>query len=171
MWNIRTNAQWSVQTLVGHSGTVRCLHLEGKRLVSGSTDKSIKVSQRGGPTHPLPPPNLHLHLSLSFSLTLPYSNSEPPLRHHLQCLSQHLFLASLKMHTASSWFLTAKLSAFFLIHNSTLKSLSLKLIRRSVPHPTLPFLNIFLSSDILSFINESYSYNTACYFKIYILDW
>ena len=43
MWNIRTNAQWSVQTLVGHSGTVRCLHLEGKRLVSGSTDKSIKV--------------------------------------------------------------------------------------------------------------------------------
>ncbi|KAK3103366.1 hypothetical protein FSP39_018765 [Pinctada imbricata] len=43
VWNIRTNAPWSVQTLVGHSGTVRCLHLEGKRLVSGSTDKSIKV--------------------------------------------------------------------------------------------------------------------------------
>ena len=43
VWNIRTNAQWSVQTLVGHSGTVRCLHLEGNRLVSGSSDKSIKV--------------------------------------------------------------------------------------------------------------------------------
>ncbi|WAR26768.1 SCONB-like protein [Mya arenaria] len=34
---------WSVQTLVGHSGTVRCLHLEGNRLVSGSTDCMIKV--------------------------------------------------------------------------------------------------------------------------------
>jgi F-box/WD-40 domain protein 7 len=44
VWNIRTNAQWSVQTLVGHSGTVRCLHLEGNRLVSGSTDCMIKVS-------------------------------------------------------------------------------------------------------------------------------
>ena len=32
-----------MQTLVGHSGTVRCLHLEGNRLVSGSSDKSIKV--------------------------------------------------------------------------------------------------------------------------------
>lgn len=88
-----------------------------------------------------PPPNLHLHLYLSFSLTLPYSNSEPPLRHHLQCLSQHRpFLASLNMHTSSSWFvlayfLTAKLSAPFLIHSSTLKSLLLKLIRRSVPPP------------------------------------
>ena len=33
----------SVQTLVGHSGTVKCLHLEGNRLVSGSTDRTIKV--------------------------------------------------------------------------------------------------------------------------------
>ena len=30
-------------TLVGHSGTVRCLHLLGNRLVSGSTDSTIKV--------------------------------------------------------------------------------------------------------------------------------
>ena len=43
VWNIRTNTPWSVQTLVGHSGTVRCLHLEGNRLVSGSTDGTIKV--------------------------------------------------------------------------------------------------------------------------------
>lgn len=43
LWNIRTNSQWAAQTLVGHSGTVRCLHLEGNRLVSGSTDCTIKV--------------------------------------------------------------------------------------------------------------------------------
>lgn len=30
-------------TLVGHSGTVRCLHLLGNRLVSGSTDQTLKV--------------------------------------------------------------------------------------------------------------------------------
>lgn len=30
-------------TLVGHAGTVRCLHLLGNRLVSGSTDSTIKV--------------------------------------------------------------------------------------------------------------------------------
>lgn len=30
-------------TLVGHSGTVRCLHLMGNRLVSGSTDQTLKV--------------------------------------------------------------------------------------------------------------------------------
>jgi F-box/WD-40 domain protein 7 len=29
-------------TLVGHSGTVRCLHLLGNRLVSGSTDQTLK---------------------------------------------------------------------------------------------------------------------------------
>ena len=43
LWNIRTNNPWAVQTLVGHSGTVRCLYLEGNRLVSGSTDHTIKV--------------------------------------------------------------------------------------------------------------------------------
>ena len=43
VWNIRTNAPWSVQTLIGHHGTVRCLHLEGNRLVSGSCDTTIKV--------------------------------------------------------------------------------------------------------------------------------
>lgn len=43
VWNIRTNSQWSVMTLVGHSGTVRCLHLLGNRLVSGSTDLTLKV--------------------------------------------------------------------------------------------------------------------------------
>ena len=30
-------------TLAGHSLEVRCLHLEGNRLVSGSTDLTIKV--------------------------------------------------------------------------------------------------------------------------------
>lgn len=43
VWNIRTNSPWSVMTLVGHSGTVRCLHLLGNRLVSGSTDQTLKV--------------------------------------------------------------------------------------------------------------------------------
>lgn len=42
VWNIRTNSPWSVMTLVGHSGTVRCLHLLGNRLVSGSTDMTLK---------------------------------------------------------------------------------------------------------------------------------
>ena len=32
-------------TLEGHSGTVRCLDLNGNRLVSGSTDRTIKVCQ------------------------------------------------------------------------------------------------------------------------------
>ncbi|UYV76441.1 hypothetical protein LAZ67_14000406 [Cordylochernes scorpioides] len=43
VWNIRTNSPWSVMTLVGHSGTVRCLHLQGNRLVSGSSDCTIKA--------------------------------------------------------------------------------------------------------------------------------
>ena len=41
---MRTNSRWSVQTLVGHSDMVRCLHLAGNRLVSGSADGTIKVS-------------------------------------------------------------------------------------------------------------------------------
>ena len=47
VWNIKTNSKWSVLTLTGHSGEVRCLHLEpgGNRLVSGSTDTTIKVLQ------------------------------------------------------------------------------------------------------------------------------
>ena len=44
VWDIRTNTHWSVQTMIGHSDTVRCLHLSGNRLVSGSNDKTIKVS-------------------------------------------------------------------------------------------------------------------------------
>ena len=43
VWNIRTNSPWSVMTLVGHSGTIRCLHLLGNRLVSGSTDQTLKL--------------------------------------------------------------------------------------------------------------------------------
>ena len=43
VWNVKTNSPWSVMTLAGHSGEVRCLHLEGNRLVSGSTDLTIKV--------------------------------------------------------------------------------------------------------------------------------
>ena len=34
VWNIKTNSPWSVMTLTGHSGEVRCLHLEGNRVVS-----------------------------------------------------------------------------------------------------------------------------------------
>ena len=45
MWDIRTNSLWSVQTLLGHSGKIRCLHLERNRLISGSTDLSIKVRE------------------------------------------------------------------------------------------------------------------------------
>ena len=43
VWNRRTNTAWAALTLTGHSGTVRCLHLHGNRLVSGSSDRTIKV--------------------------------------------------------------------------------------------------------------------------------
>lgn len=43
VWNRRTNTAWAALTLAGHSGTVRCLHLHGNRLVSGSSDRTIKV--------------------------------------------------------------------------------------------------------------------------------
>ena len=36
---------WAALTLAGHSGTVRCLHLHNNRLVSGSSDRTIKVPQ------------------------------------------------------------------------------------------------------------------------------
>ena len=38
-----SSSPWSVMTLTGHSGEVRCLHLEGNRVASGSTDTTIKV--------------------------------------------------------------------------------------------------------------------------------
>lgn len=38
-------------TLEGHSGTVRCLDLNGNRLVSGSTDRTIKVCQHSVHIH------------------------------------------------------------------------------------------------------------------------
>ena len=44
VWNRRTNTAWAALTLAGHSGTVRCLHLHGNRLVSGSSDRTIKVN-------------------------------------------------------------------------------------------------------------------------------
>ncbi|XP_023321127.1 F-box/WD repeat-containing protein 7 [Eurytemora carolleeae] len=43
VWNTKTNSPWSVMTLTGHSGEVRCLHLQENKLVSGSTDLTIKV--------------------------------------------------------------------------------------------------------------------------------
>ena len=43
MWDIRSGDCDAVLTLAGHSGTVRCLNLNGNRLVSGSVDRSIKV--------------------------------------------------------------------------------------------------------------------------------
>ena len=36
---------WAALTLAGHSGTVRCLHLHNNRLVSGSSDRTIKVCE------------------------------------------------------------------------------------------------------------------------------
>ena len=44
MWDIKSDDSDVVLTLAGHSGTVRCLNLNGNRLVSGSVDRSIKVS-------------------------------------------------------------------------------------------------------------------------------
>ena len=44
VWNRRTNTAWAALTLTGHSGTVRCLHLHDNRLVSGSSDRTIKVN-------------------------------------------------------------------------------------------------------------------------------
>ena len=43
MWDIKSDDSDVVLTLAGHSGTVRCLNLNGNRLVSGSVDRSIKV--------------------------------------------------------------------------------------------------------------------------------
>lgn len=43
MWDIQSADCDAVLTLAGHSGTVRCLNLNGNRLVSGSVDRSIKV--------------------------------------------------------------------------------------------------------------------------------
>ena len=43
VWDIKDRRSDPVLTLVGHSGTVRCLHLNGNRLVSGSADATIKV--------------------------------------------------------------------------------------------------------------------------------
>ena len=48
VWDIHSSDSNAVLTLAGHSGTVRCLNLNGNRLVSGSTDRSIKVQ---GPLH------------------------------------------------------------------------------------------------------------------------
>ena len=43
VWDIKSDESDVVLTLAGHSGTVRCLNLNGNRLVSGSVDRSIKV--------------------------------------------------------------------------------------------------------------------------------
>ena len=43
VWDIKNGRTDPVLTLVGHSGAVRCLHLSGNRLVSGSADATIKV--------------------------------------------------------------------------------------------------------------------------------
>ena len=47
VWNRRTNTAWAALTLSGHSGTVQCLHLHNNRLVSGSSDRTIKVLYMG----------------------------------------------------------------------------------------------------------------------------
>jgi F-box/WD-40 domain protein 7 len=43
VWSTKTNAAWSVLTLLGHSDAVRCLALRGNMLISGSSDHTIKV--------------------------------------------------------------------------------------------------------------------------------
>jgi len=43
VWSTKTNASWSVLTLLGHSDAVRCLALRGNMLISGSSDHTIKV--------------------------------------------------------------------------------------------------------------------------------
>lgn len=43
VWDIKSGDCNAVLTLAGHSGTVRCLNLNGNQLVSGSVDRSIKV--------------------------------------------------------------------------------------------------------------------------------
>ena len=43
VWDMKSEDSNAVLTLAGHSGTVRCLNLNGNRLVSGSVDRSIKV--------------------------------------------------------------------------------------------------------------------------------
>ncbi|KRZ62440.1 TP53-regulating kinase [Trichinella nativa] len=43
LWDIRTNNPLAVMTLLGHSGTVRCLQLNGSRLASGSNDHTLKM--------------------------------------------------------------------------------------------------------------------------------
>ena len=32
VWNTKTNSPWSVMTLAGHSGEVRCLHLQANKV-------------------------------------------------------------------------------------------------------------------------------------------
>lgn len=43
VWDLTSLSEDPVLRLVGHAGTVRCLQLIGNRLVSGSTDTTIKV--------------------------------------------------------------------------------------------------------------------------------
>lgn len=43
VWDLTSPSEDPVLRLVGHAGTVRCLQLIGNRLVSGSTDTTIKV--------------------------------------------------------------------------------------------------------------------------------
>ena len=54
---------------MGHSGTVRCLHLEGNRLVSGSTDCMIKVSLENRLTYYAPKLREHIGFGLSVRLS------------------------------------------------------------------------------------------------------
>ena len=48
VWNIKSSSPYYSLNLLGHSGTIRCLHLDGElnRLVSGSADHTIKVIYR-----------------------------------------------------------------------------------------------------------------------------
>lgn len=43
VWDMRTNSELACFTLLGHSGIVRCLHLYENRLISGATDKTIRI--------------------------------------------------------------------------------------------------------------------------------
>jgi F-box/WD-40 domain protein 7 len=45
VWDVSSKLPYHSLNLLGHSGTIRCLHLDGElnRLVSGSADSTIKV--------------------------------------------------------------------------------------------------------------------------------
>jgi WD40 repeat protein len=65
VWNTRTNAAWSVLTLRGHLGPVRCLHMRGTLVRAVLRACALSLS-----------PSLSFSLSLSLSCSLLLSLSD-----------------------------------------------------------------------------------------------